>query len=588
MAFLSDRKEVISYGRAPDVAVKIGTWSCFCFCGAPSHDPGADDVLGYERSPSDVELVVERAVDECEDDDRPNFSGDWMMVKAEGDMDAFLKEMGVGYVSTSRARGAARARIPRNVHWTEALSLLQSARLADLMSTILADFLFWANVGPSTQKHLKARQWQIAVSLLPALKRAKYKPDARDPEKVVSYGACISACEKCANWELALSLRLRVTSWKQIIDGVDAVRLVMSPSMVAAHACDMWPFYEPRTGLGGIARLRRLASMRDTDHIEHESASLAGSASEGAGCADEQAPCWNLETLEESEGVLGYSGRKPEEAPGAYEFVATCMAKAHGKADKPFEVSIVHEESDLPAAVSGTAGGCQLADDLCKGAIETVAGKDKYVVFSKTAMAVLNMPAHASNTADPPKAATLLQPGRSQAHRMISFGCWLLATSEGDVLEDARAKQACCSQLDKLTGMVDEIMEGGSGPCRAEVYVCGSVATDYFQRRHQCLRHRSAKDEPLEAQRSAGLSGDSERADALSKLQAELRQTHQETQEELAKWLPPESVNAAECIGIHAMQCSCDKSEHQDELGNRGTEYLDRVPGENDKVWTSH
>ncbi|OLP98042.1 hypothetical protein AK812_SmicGene19536 [Symbiodinium microadriaticum] len=44
---------------------------------------------------------------------------------------------------------------------------------------------------------------------------------------------------------------------------------------------------------------------------------------------------------------------------GAYEFVATCMAKAaHGKADKPFEVSVVHEESDLPAAVSGTAGGC--------------------------------------------------------------------------------------------------------------------------------------------------------------------------------------------------------------------------------------
>eukprot|EP00439_Symbiodinium_sp_Y106_P076638 s968_g15.t2 len=103
MAFLSDRKEVISYGRAPDVALKIGAWSCFCFCGGPSHDLGADDVLGYERSPSDVELVVERAVtpndDECEDDDRPNFSGDWMMVKAEGDMDAFLKEMGVGYVS---------------------------------------------------------------------------------------------------------------------------------------------------------------------------------------------------------------------------------------------------------------------------------------------------------------------------------------------------------------------------------------------------------------------------------------------------------------------------------------------------------
>ena len=121
-----------------------------------------------------------------------------------------------------------------------------------------------------------------------------------------------------------------------------------------------------------------------------------------------------------------------------------------------------------------------------------------------------------------------------KSFRMISFGCWLLATSEGDVLEDARAKQAglenrgvgvmqaspqpllrvpsqtsclltrssqaavqldggqrrcseilffthlmsrrcltaiskrfmgkaCCSQLDKLTGMVDEIMEGGSG-----------------------------------------------------------------------------------------------------------------------------
>ena len=43
------------------------------------------------------------------------------------------------------------------------------------------------------------------------------------------------------------------------------VRLVMSPSMVAAHACDMWPFYEPRTGLGGIARLRRRVGFLPPD-----------------------------------------------------------------------------------------------------------------------------------------------------------------------------------------------------------------------------------------------------------------------------------------------------------------------------------
>ncbi|CAJ1401623.1 unnamed protein product, partial [Effrenium voratum] len=40
---------------------------------------------------------------ELEDKGRPDFSGEWKMVEAQGDWDTFLKEMGVGYLMRTTA-----------------------------------------------------------------------------------------------------------------------------------------------------------------------------------------------------------------------------------------------------------------------------------------------------------------------------------------------------------------------------------------------------------------------------------------------------------------------------------------------------
>jgi len=74
---------------------------------------------------------------------------------------------------------------------------------------------------------------------------------------------------------------------------------------------------------------------------------------------------------------------------GAYEFEVKSMPNVCGTPDKPFEVKIVENESDLPAAfdtpqVCGKdASGCRLAFDLGKSDIKTVAVKDNDVVYSK-------------------------------------------------------------------------------------------------------------------------------------------------------------------------------------------------------------
>ncbi|CAE7817537.1 SPAC4G8.04 [Symbiodinium sp. CCMP2456] len=74
---------------------------------------------------------------------------------------------------------------------------------------------------------------------------------------------------------------------------------------------------------------------------------------------------------------------------GAYEFEVMSMPNVCGTPDKPFEVKIVENESDLPAAfdtpqVCGKdASGCRLAFDLGKSDIKTVAVKDNDVVYSK-------------------------------------------------------------------------------------------------------------------------------------------------------------------------------------------------------------
>lgn len=76
-------------------------------------------------------------------------------------------------------------------------------------------------------------------------------------------------------------------------------------------------------------------------------------------------------------------------AGGAYEFEVMSMPKVCGTPDKPFEVKIVENESDVPEAkdtpqVCGKdANGCRLAFDLGKSDIKTVAVKDNEVVYSK-------------------------------------------------------------------------------------------------------------------------------------------------------------------------------------------------------------
>ncbi|CAJ1355960.1 unnamed protein product, partial [Effrenium voratum] len=89
--------------RAPDFALKIGPWSCFCFCGA---DERLEEIEIVDTFPEDEQLLqleqLERPLTpndklELEDKGRPDFSGEWKMVEAQGDWDTFLKEMGVGY-----------------------------------------------------------------------------------------------------------------------------------------------------------------------------------------------------------------------------------------------------------------------------------------------------------------------------------------------------------------------------------------------------------------------------------------------------------------------------------------------------------
>merc|ERR1719394_2218626 len=74
---------------------------------------------------------------------------------------------------------------------------------------------------------------------------------------------------------------------------------------------------------------------------------------------------------------------------GAYEFEVKSMPNVCGTPDKPFVVTIVDSEADLPEAkdtpqVCGKdANGCRLAFDLGKSDIKTVAVKDNEVLYSK-------------------------------------------------------------------------------------------------------------------------------------------------------------------------------------------------------------
>jgi len=74
---------------------------------------------------------------------------------------------------------------------------------------------------------------------------------------------------------------------------------------------------------------------------------------------------------------------------GAYEFEVLSMPNVCGTPDAPFEVKVVADAAELPAAkdapqVCGKdASGCRLAFDLGKSDIKTVAVKDGEVLYSK-------------------------------------------------------------------------------------------------------------------------------------------------------------------------------------------------------------
>jgi predicted NBD/HSP70 family sugar kinase len=74
---------------------------------------------------------------------------------------------------------------------------------------------------------------------------------------------------------------------------------------------------------------------------------------------------------------------------GAYEFEVLSMPNVCGTPDTPFEVKVVGDAAELPAAkdapqVCGKdASGCRLAFDLGKSDIKTVAVKDGEVLYSK-------------------------------------------------------------------------------------------------------------------------------------------------------------------------------------------------------------
>ncbi|CAL1160927.1 unnamed protein product [Cladocopium goreaui] len=94
----------MAYARAPDFALKIGPWSFFCFCGAAEFREPEIEQLDDDRAfePLERPCSLNNLHDEEQgqlEDALPNFSGEWLLVKAEGDWDSFLKEMDVGYMT---------------------------------------------------------------------------------------------------------------------------------------------------------------------------------------------------------------------------------------------------------------------------------------------------------------------------------------------------------------------------------------------------------------------------------------------------------------------------------------------------------
>eukprot|EP00435_Cladocopium_sp_Y103_P002845 s812_g1.t1 len=218
----------MAYARAPDFALKIGPWSFFCFCGAAEFTEPEIEQLEDDRAFEPLERPCSlNNLHELGDEEQgqladalPNFSGEWLLVKAEGDWDSFLKEMDVGYMHARPFARSSWSSIPlstavislsaaisaceRGQQWPVALQLFDTFRSA----AVQLDLIACNSVVSACEK---GGQWQAALHLLQDALCPKNGGSTTVQEHdlqldAISFNAAISACAKSTTWPWALQL----------------------------------------------------------------------------------------------------------------------------------------------------------------------------------------------------------------------------------------------------------------------------------------------------------------------------------------------------------------------------------------------
>eukprot|EP00913_Durusdinium_trenchii_P030504 g28574.t1 len=200
--------------RPPDVALKIGSWSCFCFCGSPDVRSELEQFEYLERSPSELErpCSLNEDLQEFEDNERPNFSGEWTLVKAPAEIleRRWTKDDYTTFILHAKKK------------WQKALHLLNQACDASLWPKLMA-FNSVINVCG------KAKQWRMAISVFSDLHFFSVCLTRLQPD-VISFSAAIAACEKSQQWQSALKL------FEQLLD--ESLQLDIVACNSAVSACE--------------------------------------------------------------------------------------------------------------------------------------------------------------------------------------------------------------------------------------------------------------------------------------------------------------------------------------------------------------
>eukprot|EP00434_Breviolum_minutum_P045043 symbB.v1.2.040304.t1/scaffold7134.1/size13104/1 len=136
---------------------------------------------------------------ELEDNAPPNFSGEWLLVKAEGDWDSFLQEMEEDFTTS----------IIASKQWQAAAYLLDKACQ---LSTCPKLMIFNSVINTCG----RAKHWRNALHFFQELGCLRHQPDVHgqiyvvQDDKlqldVISFNAAISSCAKSMNWLWAMQL----------------------------------------------------------------------------------------------------------------------------------------------------------------------------------------------------------------------------------------------------------------------------------------------------------------------------------------------------------------------------------------------